>query len=34
MGWNPDDMRDKVFAAKYREWLKTAPPREKDADGD
>ena len=25
LGWTPDDMQDKVFAAKYKEWLKTAP---------
>jgi hypothetical protein len=32
LGWNPDEMADKVFAAKYKEWLKTAPPKEIDAD--
>jgi hypothetical protein len=30
LGWNPDDMRDKAFASKYREWLKTAPPEPRD----
>ncbi len=26
LGWKPEDMKDREFAAKYREWLKTAPP--------
>jgi hypothetical protein len=32
LGWNPDDMSDKVFAAKYKEWLKTVPNQ--DVQGD
>jgi hypothetical protein len=26
LGHVPDDYRDKEFAAKYAEWLRTAPP--------
>ena len=28
LGWTPESMRDKAFAARYAEWLKTAPPEE------
>ncbi len=28
LGWKPSEMRDRVFAAKYEEWLKTALPEE------
>ena len=26
MGWKPEGLRDREFAAKFAEWLKTAPP--------
>jgi hypothetical protein len=27
-GWKPEDLFDKEYAAKYAEWLKTAPSEE------
>jgi hypothetical protein len=28
MGWTPENFPDAEYAARYREWLRTAPPDE------
>jgi hypothetical protein len=32
MGWNPDDMLNKEFAAKYKKWLESTQSEEGNAD--